>query len=262
MKTILFRQGSKSKIAEKILPLFPKHTTFVDMFFGAGGLFFKKQKVKYNICNDLDSDVFNLWKVLQDEKTKDEFYDYMNNIIHHDDLLEYWKTNNEEEPIKKAARFIFMSNFTIVSGGSTLVHLNYVPKNVVIRKIEETWNFLKDDVSFMNKDFRNVLENINRVLYTQEKGMFVYADPPYSKTNSIQYGENWNQKDTEDLFKLLVESGLRFAISEFDSSLILELVEKYELYITEIGERKNIGNTRNEILVTNYDVKKIRKKLF
>ena len=185
----------------------------------------------------------------------------MCDIIHHEDLLEYWKTNNETEPIKKAARFIFLSNFTLLSGGSTLIHLNYKPKEVIIRKIDDTYDFIKD-VSFMNNDFRNVLKNINKVLYTQEQGMFVYADPPYIETSSLQYGDGWNEDDTEDLFKLLVESDLRFAISEFDSSLILELVEKYDLYINEIGERKNIKNTKNEILITNYDVSKIRKKLF
>jgi len=254
------RQGSKLRIAEKILPLFPKHTTFVDMFFGAGGLFFKKKKAKFNICNDLDSDVFNLWLVLQNKESKDEFYEYMNNIIHHEDILEYWKRNKETEPVKKAARFIFLSNFTLHSGGSTLIHLNYKPKNVIIKKIENIYNFIKD-VSFISKDFRDVLKSIDDVLYTQEQGIFVYADPPYFDTKSVQY-DAWNQKDIEDLFKLLVDSNLRFAISEFDSDIVMSLTKKYELYATVIGERKNISKRRNEILITNYDVKKIKNKLF
>jgi DNA adenine methylase len=255
------RQGSKLRIAKDIIQHFPKHTTYIEMFFGAGGLFFKKPKAKFNICNDIDSDVFNLWKVLQDEKTKDEFYEYMKNVIHHEDILEYWQQNKETEPVKQASRFIFLSNFTFHSGGSTLVNLNFKPKDVIIRKVEQTYDFIKD-VSFINKDFREVLKSIDDVLFTQEQGAFLYADPPYLNTRSVVYGGDWKQKDTEDLFEILVNSGNRFAISEFNNEVIDELVDKYDLHITDIGERKNISKRQNEVLITNYDVKKIKNKLF
>ena len=32
----------------------------------------------------------------------------------HSDLLEYWKKNQETEPIKKALRFLFLSNWTLL----------------------------------------------------------------------------------------------------------------------------------------------------
>ena len=261
MNTILMRQGSKQRIAKNIIQHFPKHTTYIEMFFGAGGLFFKKPKVKFNICNDVDSDVFNLWKVLQDEETKDKFYKYISDVIHHEDILKYWQQNKETESVKQAARFIFLSNFTFYSGGSTIVHLNFKPKEVIIKKVEETYDFIKD-VSFTNKDFREVLKSIDDVLYTQERGAFLYADPPYLGTKSIMYGNDWQQKDTEDLFEILVNSGIRFAISEFNGGIIPDLINKYDLYITEIGERKNISKKQNEILITNYDVNKVINRIF
>ena len=36
---ILKRIGNKTKIANLIYSFFPKHTTYVEPFFGAGGLF-------------------------------------------------------------------------------------------------------------------------------------------------------------------------------------------------------------------------------
>ena len=33
---------------------------YIEPFFGAGGMFFNKRKAKYNVLNDLDSEIFNL----------------------------------------------------------------------------------------------------------------------------------------------------------------------------------------------------------
>ena len=59
---ILRRLGNKQAIAHKIIPYFPPHKIYIEPFFGAGGMFFNKPKAKYNIVNDLDSDVFNLFQ--------------------------------------------------------------------------------------------------------------------------------------------------------------------------------------------------------
>ena len=50
---------------------FPEHKVYVEPFFGAGGMFFNKRKAKYNIVNDYDNDVFNLFNVVMHKK--DEF---------------------------------------------------------------------------------------------------------------------------------------------------------------------------------------------
>ncbi len=82
--------------------------------FGGYGLikkmFFNKPKAKYNIVNDLDSDVFNLFQVVMNQKEELEKAFYLMPI--HSDLLKYWKDNKETEPIKKAIRFLFLSNFS------------------------------------------------------------------------------------------------------------------------------------------------------
>lgn len=108
---ILRRLGNKSKIAHKIQEYFPPHKIYIEPFFGAGGMFFNKPKAKYNIVNDLDSDVFNLFQVVMNQKDELKEAFYMMQI--HSDLLEYWKENEEIEPIKKALRFLFLSNMGI-----------------------------------------------------------------------------------------------------------------------------------------------------
>ena len=41
-------------------------------------------------------------------------------------------------------------------------------------------------------------------------------------------------------------------ISEFNSSEVLKVAKDNNLKVIEIGERRNLGNRRTEIIITNY----------
>ncbi|MCL2312881.1 MAG: DNA adenine methylase [Firmicutes bacterium] len=266
LSTILMRHGSKKMIAEKILPFFHKHNLFVDMFFGAGGLFFKKKKAKFNICNDLNNDVYNLFTVLKNEETKNELEEFVKLMPFHQSLLKEYKNVEPSSlsNIERVARFLFLSNYTFMAGRTSMRYCFHNNKETLLSKFEPTFKYIQD-VQFMCCDFRDVLKNIAVRDYKQEgEKIFVYADPPYLGTETKQYTstKKWNQQDTLDLFNVLTESGYKFAISEFDNEFVMDLAKKNELYITEVGERRNLQNRRVEILITNYDVKKLKNKLF
>ena len=58
---ILNRLGNKRLLAPIISSYFPQHTTYIEPFFGAGGMFFyKKPRAKFSILNDIDDDVIAL----------------------------------------------------------------------------------------------------------------------------------------------------------------------------------------------------------
>jgi len=265
ISTLLMRMGSKKMISDKILPLFPKHKVFVDMFFGAGGLFFKKPKATFNICNDLNNEIYNLFTLLKNEDTKDELKEFIKIMPFHQSLLEEYKNIDVSKlsNIEKAARFLFLSNYTFMAGGTTMRYGLHNNQKTLLGRIEPVFKYIQD-VQFMCCDFRKVLKNIalQDVVKARQK-IFVYADPPYLDTSHKTYNndECWQQKDVEDLFDVLIDSGYKFAISEFDNDIVLDLARKKELHINEIGERRNLMNRRNEILITNYDVNKVKHKI-
>jgi DNA adenine methylase len=121
-------------------------------------------------------------------------------------------------------------------------------KKSTLAKIKQTFEKIKF-AQFMCVDFRNVL---GKIQFRENKNeAFIYADPPYiNQTHTYQKG--FTESDTIDLFELLVNSGIRFAISEFDNDFIIGLAKDYKLNIITIGERQNMKNRRIEILVTNY----------
>ena len=254
---ILRRLGNKKKIAQQIQAYFPPHKIYIEPFFGAGGMFFNKPKAKYNIVNDLDSDVFNLFQVVMNQKEELEKAFYMMPI--HSDLLDYWKVNQEIEPIKKALRFLFLSNFTLNGTGSAVRHQVSSgaggvkdSKDSFLKELEKTFLLLYD-CNFTNFDFRKFLDKLgfHKDGRNDEEKTFIYSDPPYLDT-SDNYSNSFTHQDSAHLFDCLQNTGCKFAYSEFDHPFILEQAKERNLNVITIGERQNLKNRRTEILVTNY----------
>ena len=244
---ILRRLGNKSAIAKKIQVYFPQHTTYIEPFFGAGGMFFNKPKVNCNIVNDLDSDVSNLFNVLIDRKQ--DLIDSFLIMPKHQDLLENWKKNEETEPIKKALRFLFLSNYTFLGAGASL-KLNSRNDIECLNNDLQNINDKLYAVQFSNMDFRKFINSVSIEEKEIEK-TFIYCDPPYLNTGD-NYSHSFTEVDSNDLFETLQNSGCKWAMSEFDNEFILNQAKERNLNVIIIGERQNLKNHRTEILITNY----------
>jgi len=245
---ILRRLGNKKKIAKEIQKYFPEHKIYIEPFFGAGGMFFNKPKAKYNIVNDLDSDVFNLFQVVMNQKEELEKAFYMMPI--HSDLLDYWKENKEVDLIKKALRFLMMSNFNAYGSDSTLFIAAQNTKGLFFKFIDKTFEQL-NEVQFLNYDFKKFLKSYVIKSDKERLHFFIYCDPPYLNTND-NYSNSFTEIDSNDLFDSLEATGCKFAMSEFNHPFILDQAEKRGLNIIYIGERQNLKNRRIEVLITNY----------
>lgn len=66
MAPVLKYPGAKWNLADWIIDHLPKHTTYVEPFFGSGAVFFKKHPSRVETINDLDSNITNLFKVIRD----------------------------------------------------------------------------------------------------------------------------------------------------------------------------------------------------
>lgn len=249
---ILRRLGNKSKIASAIYKHFPPHKIYIEPFFGAGGMFFNKPQAKYNIVNDLDSDVVNLFKVIKDNF--DDFLFLFEITPMSEELFYYWVENKETDPVKKALRFLFLSSFSYLGKNGTfmLIHSNCTYKEKIRKLIKKTAESFGSTM-IRNKDFRLFFNDIYETeAHIPKRHRFIYADPPYLGTTN-NYSDSFTADDANDLFKILIESGIKFGYSEFDNPIILDLAKKYDLKIIQIGERRTLGSRNNEILVVNYE---------
>jgi len=247
---ILRRLGNKQQIAKEIQKHFPAHKIYIEPFFGAGGMFFNKPKAETNILNDLDSDVFNLFNVITTKG--DEFLNYLELTPYSTEVFNYFKKLEINDEVKKAVRFIYLSNFSFLGAKATLNIDDRNHKMQSILNYNKTVDFLKDcSLKFTNFDFRKSIKTIKTTEETVVAKTFIYCDPPYLGTDD-NYSNSFKDEDSKDLFKLLVDSGCKFAMSEFDHPFILEQAKEYNLNVIIIGERKNLKKRRTEILITNY----------
>lgn len=255
---ILRRLGNKKKIAKEIQKHFPPHKTYIEPFFGAGGMFFNKPKAEHNMLNDLDSDVFNLFITLKNEK--DELLSKFIKTPINEDLIKYWIDEKENSNnVMKSIRFLFISNFVLNGNGYNL-RTNAIEnsKKQIENKIDNTFDYIKY-CRFFNKDYKKFIESIAFRQDKEKSSTFIYCDPPYLGTND-NYSNSFTEDQSNELFETLINTGCKFAVSEFDHPFILQQAKDRGLNVIIIGERQNLKNTRTEILVTNYE--NTQQKLF
>ena len=247
---VLTRFGNKRRMKTDLVKLFPVHKMRIELFFGAGGSFFYLPKPKYAILNDLDDDVTNLYMVIQNHL---ELLRYEISIVPmSESLVKYWRKNLEIDPVKKAVRFLFLSNFTYMGKGDTLRLGLDNSKESILQNLNKTFEKLQN-VKIMNSDFRDVLKKISFTKSLNDKeNCFVYLDPVYLGTENNYKVPKWTENDSADCLDIMVNCGIKAAMSEFDHPFIISEATKRGLNIIPIKTRPNIKNRRTEILITNY----------
>jgi len=243
---ILRRIGNKAALAKYIVPYFPYHKIYIELFFGAGGLFFNKPRAQYNFLNDFDSDIYNLFMILLNRRQ--ELLELVKIMPVHQDLWDHWKKEQETDALRKALRFLFLSNFGYMGMPNTMHFAVSNDKAILLDNLAILQNKLLN-CKFLNCDFRDVIKKI--VFRDDKKYSFIYADPPYLNTKN-NYSHGFSEKDSEDLFNVLENSGIKWAMSELDNPFIIEQAKKRKLNIYFIIERKSLKNRCTEILITNY----------
>jgi DNA adenine methylase len=252
---MLHRVGRKSyhnKLLPKLLRLFPdKVETFIDLFMGSGNVTFAMLgRAKYLYANDKEQEIFNLFQVVKDRP--EELLMALRLMPQHDSLFQFWRKAQESDPIWRAVRFLFLSNFGYLGVGRTLRCRNGNEKRNLYQGIVKL-SPLIDKIMFLCCDFREVLSVISWSNPEREKPRaFVYADPPYCGTGS-NYAEDFTEEDTRDLFAVLVASGIRFAVSEYRHPVVMDCVQQYGLQVTSLGIKQSLKNRTEELVITNYN---------
>jgi DNA adenine methylase len=258
---MLRRLGCKKKLIPKLLDLFPKQVgTFIDLFMGTGAVTFAMQeRADFIFANDSDAEVFNLFQVAKDRR--EELLDALAMMPVHEALFQYWRQAQEPDPVWRAVRFLLLSNFSYLGHGETLRSRTGHDRATLRQNIENLQDTI-DKITFLCCDFRDVLNKMSFRHPEREKPRaFIYADPPYLDC-AHNYATGFSEQDTFDLFRILVESEMRFAISEFDHPTVLHLSEVYRLRVTVVGQRQTLKNRQTEVLITNYEPRPTQGRLF
>lgn len=235
-KPLFSWMGGKRRLAKYILPNFPEHTTYVEPFAGAAALYFMKPQSKVEVINDVNSDLVNLYRVIQHHL--EEFIRQFKWSLVSRQMFE-WLDDTPPEvltDIQRAARFFYLQKNCFggkYHGRSFGANITRPPSFNLLR-IEQDLSeahLRLARTAVEHLDWRKCIEK-----YDRENTLF-YLDPPYWKTAG--YGVDFSWSDYQDLADAMASVKGKMILSINGHPDIRELFSEFRM--DEYRLRHNVG---------------------
>lgn len=287
----IFYMGNKKRLINKgLTKLFPKDIdTFYDLFGGSGVVALNVEANKY-ILNELDNNVYGLYKTLK-ETSPEDIVKHIENRIDEYDLPKMnthsSKTTKEVRDFYKERYMKFRNHYNTYKNPLDLfVLMNYCMSQTIRFNQSGGFNmpfgsdyFIKEKHTQRFIDFHEMLNMDNFTISNKSyidynpafynKNDFIYLDPPYMNTIAT-YNENgkWTSEQQDLLLNYclyIIKSGRRFAMSnvfknrDFINTDLIEWCNENGLnvYTFEGFNYSNFGKASSEskeVLITNYEI--------
>lgn len=248
MKPPISRMGGKSKLRSKIIELFPEHKCYVEVFFGAGWVYFGKDKSKCEVINDKDKELINLFKIIKHHN--EEFERLLQYEISSRDIFLDYRTDSYDKltDIQRAVRFMYIISQSFASKGDTY---GYATSKGPSNKIFNTSNLKEvrarlSNTFVENLDFEDLIKR-----YDREHTLF-FCDPPYLETAG--YHCDFKKDDHYRLYEVLSGAKGKFILTINDHPHIRELYHSYDIEVVETmySVSKNSNKKVNELIIKNF----------
>ena len=267
MKTPIAYWGGKIMMAKYILPLIPKHTTYVEAFVGGGAIYFAKEAVKTNILNDKNDAIVAIYETLQDDEMRERLFKKLKKTLfsqtHLKEALNIYNNQEGNDKVELAWGVIVGSGLSYRKSMCDVLEVaneydHAQPFfNKIIRMAEPKFIEKVKKAEIVKRDACNVIKRFGKYRDT-----FVYADPPYFNADMAHY-EGYTLQDFTNLLDTLVEHDCNFLLSSYKSDILTEYVEKHEWHqiILKLRLSSSVekGKTKEEVLTMNYQPNKLNQ---
>jgi len=223
--------GGKWQLAKWIISYFPPHRIYVEPFGGSGSLLMQKQRSKYEIYNDLDGNIVNVFRVLQDRTKAQELKRLIN-------LTPYSRKEFElayeytDDPVEAARRTLIKGYLGFGSAGS--VNKSKTGFRTKPKSENSIWANYSDFIEVFTDRLRGVIiecgSAIKVIKQQDSKETLFYVDPPYVKStrgSSGVYRCEMTDQDHKKLAEILNEIQGMAVLSGYDCSLYQSLYSSW-----------------------------------
>jgi DNA adenine methylase len=242
--------GGKRRLAKHIIPEFPEHECYVEPFCGGAALFFMKEPVSVEVINDVNSDVINLYRVVQHHL--EEFVRQFKWLLISRQMYQ-WLSDTPVETltdIQKAARFYYLQQMGFggkVDGRTFGTGTTKAP-NLNLLRIEETLSQAHLRLSRVFVEHLDWKKCIHK--YDRPHTLF-YLDPPYWETEG--YGVNFPFSEYEAMAEKAKNSQGKVIISINNHPDIRNVFAGFRM--KEVNLRYSLNNkskTSGELIIFNW----------
>ena len=184
--------GGKRRLAKHILPLFPEHTCYVELFAGGAAMFFLKRQSEVEVLNDCNNELITLYRVLQHHL--EEFHRHFKWALISRQMFEWLKITPTETltDIQRAARFYYLQKMAF--GGKvssqTFGTATTDPPRLNLLRMEEDLSQPHLRLSRCYIEHLDWIKCIDK--YDRPQTLF-FCDPPYWQTEGYGVGFDFEQ---------------------------------------------------------------------
>jgi DNA adenine methylase len=247
--------GGKRRLADRLIPLFPPHECYVELFCGGAALYFLRPvPAPVEVINDINGELVNLYRVVQHHL--EEFVRQFKWAL---SSRQVFKWLQDTQPatltdIQRAARFFYLQHHAFggrVAGQSFGTATTSPTINIL--RIEESLSAahlrLANGTTIENMPWAECLARYDRA------HTFFYADPPYWKTEG--YGVSFPFDEYLALARIMRSCKGRVMVSINDHPEIREAfagLPALALDITyTVGTADARRETSHELVITNWE---------
>lgn len=257
---VLKYPGSKWNIAGQLVGMIPPHHSYVEPYFGSGAMLFNKPISDIETVNDLDSNVTNLFRCIQQDSER--LARLVMTTPYSREIYEKQFTSGHScaSRYQRAAGFLVKcwQGYGYRTNGYRVGWKNDVQGR---ERAYALWNWyrLPDWIIEITERLRKVqienrpaLEVIRRFDYPN---VFIYLDPPYVMGTRAgkrkQYLHEMTDEDHEELLAFISKSNAKIMISGYESEMYDTYLNDWnKVYLQSCAEG---GSSRTEVVWMNYE---------
>jgi len=264
-RPIMRYPGGKWILARRIIPHFPEHRVYVEPYAGAASVLLQKPRAYAEIVNDLDGEIVNVFRVLQNREAAAELERMVRvtPFSRAEFLLAYERNDDTVERARRALIRSFMGH------GSDSVHRRSGYRSKSFRSglpPAGDWRNYPNHIARFCERIQGVnVENrpaLDLIRHVDGAGVLFYVDPPYvlSTRQGGLYTYEMTDADHSELLASLLRVKGMVVISGYDHEIYRDTLQGWRAVRMDTyadGARK-----REEILWFSPNISPRREGLF
>lgn len=264
MKSPIKYFGGKNGFANRILEYFPQDyekMSYIEPFCGSAAMLFHKKRSQVEIINDIDNNIYSLFKVLIDKDLFKQFKDMCDLTPYSEKLLKEFsqELKNDIGILERAYKF-FYCNRVSYNGIGGFSSSDVVRRNMS-KSVSDYLSAIDGLYEIHNRISGVIVHNTDGIKLIEKwdkENTFMYLDPPYAleTRSSGRYKHDMTNEDQDRLLKTLLSiNNAKVLVSGYNCDRYSILVNNgWKRIDMEIKTQNNnrVGKLKIESLWFNY----------
>ena len=193
MNLLFNSPGSKTRLAKRLINMYPAHHTYIEPFAGCAACFWEKSPSPVEILNDYDPDIATTYRVVRDLTTSQ-----MDCLLNSDWIVSQDRFDacqgSVDDPVENTYRFIYRRKASFAARENRIARMK-IGNTLTTPKHLQKQNQRLRGVQVHNTDGLKVIRD------NDKPGVFMFIDPPYP--GYFWKWKHYQMNDIHDLFTTL-----------------------------------------------------------